>query len=73
MSWKERGLCAQTDPEEFFPEKGGATKTAKQICGACEVRAECLEQALARPERYGIWGGLSEKERLRLRRTKAAA
>jgi WhiB family transcriptional regulator, redox-sensing transcriptional regulator len=66
--WQERALCAQTDPEAFFPEKGGSTREAKRICAGCEVRAECLEYALANDERFGIWGGLSERERRRLRR-----
>jgi WhiB family redox-sensing transcriptional regulator len=68
QDWQERALCAQTDPEAFFPEKGGSTREAKRICSGCEVRAECLEYALAQDERFGIWGGLSERERRRLRR-----
>ena len=67
-SWQERALCAQTDPEAFFPEKGGSTREAKRICVGCDVRAECLEYALLHDERFGIWGGLSERERRRLRR-----
>jgi WhiB family redox-sensing transcriptional regulator len=66
--WQERALCAQTDPEAFFPEKGGSTREAKKICTGCEVRAECLEYALEHDERFGIWGGLSERERRRLKR-----
>jgi WhiB family transcriptional regulator, redox-sensing transcriptional regulator len=66
--WQDRALCAQTDPEAFFPEKGGSTREAKKICLGCEVRAECLEYALAHDERFGIWGGLSERERRRLKR-----
>jgi WhiB family transcriptional regulator, redox-sensing transcriptional regulator len=66
--WQENALCAQTDPEAFFPEKGGSTREAKRICSGCDVRAECLEYALAHDERFGIWGGLSERERRRLRR-----
>lgn len=66
--WQERALCAQTDTEAFFPEKGGSTREAKRICGSCEVRAECLEYALAFDERFGIWGGMSERERRRLKR-----
>ena len=68
QSWQERALCAETDPEAFFPEKGGSTREAKKICTGCEVKAECLEYALANDERFGIWGGLSERERRRLRR-----
>jgi WhiB family transcriptional regulator, redox-sensing transcriptional regulator len=66
--WQERALCAQTDPEAFFPEKGGSTREAKRICLGCEVRDSCLEYALAHDERFGIWGGLSERERRRLKR-----
>jgi WhiB family transcriptional regulator, redox-sensing transcriptional regulator len=68
QSWQERALCAQTDPEAFFPEKGGSTREAKRVCTGCEVRAECLEYALENDERFGIWGGLSERERRRLKR-----
>jgi WhiB family redox-sensing transcriptional regulator len=68
QGWQDRALCAETDPEAFFPEKGGSTREAKSICTGCEVRAECLEFALTSDERFGIWGGLSERERRRLRR-----
>lgn len=67
QEWQERALCAQTDPEAFFPEKGGSTREAKRICLGCSVRAECLEYALSHDERFGIWGGLSERERRRLK------
>ena len=68
MSWQERSLCAQTDPEAFFPEKGGSTREAKKVCIGCDVRAECLEYALANDERFGIWGGLSERARRKLKK-----
>jgi WhiB family redox-sensing transcriptional regulator len=68
LSWQADALCAQTDPESFFPEKGGSTREAKKICSSCEVRGECLEYALSNDERFGIWGGLSERERRKLRR-----
>ena len=68
LEWQERALCAQTDPEAFFPEKGGSTREAKRVCLSCEVRAECLEYALANDERFGIWGGLSERERRRVKK-----
>jgi WhiB family transcriptional regulator, redox-sensing transcriptional regulator len=68
LSWQERALCAQTDPEAFFPEKGGSTREAKKVCVGCEVRAECLEYALDHDERFGIWGGLSERERRKLKK-----
>ncbi|MEO5779360.1 MULTISPECIES: WhiB family transcriptional regulator [Arthrobacter] len=68
LGWQTDALCAQTDPEAFFPEKGGSTRDAKKVCGACNVRSQCLEYALTNDERFGIWGGLSERERRRLRK-----
>ena len=68
LAWQEQALCAQTDPEAFFPEKGGSTREAKKVCLSCEVRVDCLEYALEQDERFGIWGGLSERERRRLKK-----
>jgi WhiB family transcriptional regulator, redox-sensing transcriptional regulator len=68
QSWQERALCAQTDPEAFFPEKGGSTREAKKVCTTCDVKQECLEYTLMHDERFGIWGGLSERERRRLKK-----
>jgi WhiB family redox-sensing transcriptional regulator len=64
--WADRALCAETDPEVFFPEKGGSTREAKAVCSSCTVAAECLDWALERGERFGIWGGFSERERRHL-------
>jgi len=68
LAWQSDALCAQTDPEAFFPEKGGSTRDAKRICTTCDVRGECLDYALQNDERFGIWGGLSERERRKLKR-----
>ena len=68
LAWQDKALCAQTDPEAFFPEKGGSTREAKRVCAKCEVREPCLEYALDHDERFGIWGGMSERDRRRLRR-----
>ena len=68
LSWQERALCAQTDTEAFFHEKGGSTRDAKKVCVGCEVRGECLEYALEHDERFGIWGGLSERERRKFKK-----
>jgi WhiB family redox-sensing transcriptional regulator len=67
--WRERALCAQTDPDLFFPDQGGSTRTPKAVCARCPVSAECLEWALVNDVRAGVWGGLSEGERWLLRRT----
>lgn len=66
--WQEQGLCAQTDPELFFPDKGGSTRDAKRVCQACPIRSQCLEYAFAHDERWGIWGGTSPRERRKLKK-----
>ena len=71
LAWQVDALCAQTDPEAFFPEKGGSTRDAKKVCGACHVKQECLDYALGNDERFGIWGGLSERERRKLKKRSA--
>ncbi len=67
-TWMLEAKCLDADPEAFFPEKGGSTREAKRICGVCPVRGECLDYALSNDERFGIWGGLSERERRRAKR-----
>ena len=71
--WQERALCSQTDPEAFFPEKGGSTREAKRICGRCDVKTECLEYALTYRIDHGVWGGCSERERRRILRSRRVA
>lgn len=68
LAWMESARCLEADPDAFFPEKGGSTREAKRICAQCHVREECLEYALNNDERFGIWGGMSERERRRLKR-----
>ncbi len=63
LPWMDDAACAQTDPDMFFPEKGGSTRNAKRICGGCDVREQCLEYALATGQQEGIWGGLAPRER----------
>jgi WhiB family transcriptional regulator, redox-sensing transcriptional regulator len=65
--WMERALCAQVGSEMFFPDKGGSTRDAKRVCANCDVEAQCLAYALRNDERFGIWGGRSERERRALR------
>ncbi|ACZ32458.1 transcription factor WhiB (plasmid) [Xylanimonas cellulosilytica DSM 15894] len=66
-------LCAQTDPEVFFPEKGGSSRAAKKVCAVCPIRRRCRNVALANPALEGIWGGTTTRERRRLRANTAAA
>lgn len=67
-SWSADALCSQVDPDLFFPERGASLKDAKAICAKCPVRDTCLSEALEGEERFGVWGGLSEYERRKLRR-----
>lgn len=73
--WRDGGLCQQVDPELFYPEKGGTAEPAKRICSLCDVRLKCLKYALDNNEEFGVWGGLSEKERraLKQRKTRGAS
>lgn len=66
--WANRGLCREVDPDMFFPEKGGSTNDAKGVCRECPVTTECLTYALENHERFGIWGGMSERDRRKLER-----
>jgi WhiB family redox-sensing transcriptional regulator len=66
--WRELALCAQVDPELWFPESGQNPVAAKLICGRCELRPECLAFALVTNAQFGVWGGFSADERRRLRR-----
>jgi WhiB family redox-sensing transcriptional regulator len=66
--WFDRAACLQADPEAFYPEKGGSSRAAKRVCHTCPVQAECLSYALANDERFGIWGGMSERERRQVKR-----
>ena len=79
-------LCAQSDPEQWFPTNETpqaallphdgdevAQRTAakaKAICARCTVRLECLQEAMDNKIDHGIWGGLSVKERRKLRKQK---
>ena len=65
----EGALCAEVDPELFFPRKGQylEAQNAKRLCNKCELKAKCLEFALKDPELKGIWGGTSEPDRFKIR------
>ncbi len=69
--WQDFSNCLGVDPDLFFPERGASTREAKEVCKGCVVREVCLEAALVKGEKFGIWGGLSERERRRIRRQRA--
>ena len=69
--WQDFANCLGVDPDLFFPERGASTREAKEVCRGCVVRGDCLEYALQNSEKFGIWGGMSERERRRIRRQRA--
>lgn len=71
LSWQDYSNCRGGDANLFFPERGASTRKAKSICTSCEVRTECLEFAISQGEKFGIWGGLSERERRRIRKERS--
>lgn len=71
--WTQDALCAQVDTDLFYPEQGGSTREAKAICARCPVAARCLAYALEHNERYGIWGGVVERDRRKMIQQREAA
>ncbi len=69
-SWQAYANCLGVDPDLFFPERGASTREAKAVCEGCVVREECLEYALSNGEKFGIWGGMSERERRKIRKVR---
>lgn len=66
VHWQDFALCRGVNADLFFPGQGESTREAKAVCVDCPVRQACLEYAIANNERFGIWGGLSRRERERL-------
>jgi WhiB family redox-sensing transcriptional regulator len=68
--WKDQGSCRSSDPDAFFPDKGDpwGAKEAVRVCRMCPVQRDCLEYALRREERFGIWGGIASWNRRSLHR-----
>lgn len=72
--WRELAACRGMDVELFMTERGESTLDAKAVCAGCAVREPCLEHALGHPaEKFGVWGGMSERERRQIRRRRRAS
>ena len=69
--WVSYAACRDSDPDLFFPGPDGDTSKAIRICNSCAVREQCLDYALTVRERYGVWGGTTERERRRILRRSA--
>lgn len=73
LEWQTFANCLGVDPDLFFPVRGASTSEAKGVCKGCRVREECLEYALVKNITHGIWGGLSERQRRRIRKVRYLA
>ncbi len=65
--WSARAACRSTDPDALFVQ-GAAQNRAKALCSGCVVRTECLADALDNEVEFGVWGGMTERERRALLR-----
>ena len=71
MRWEDDAACRGMNPELFYPGQGESVAEARAVCEECPVRRECLSTALARPEMFGVWGGLAERGRRQVRNSRA--
>jgi len=70
--WQDRAACRGADTDLFFPERGESTKTAKATCAQCDVRSACLDFAIAHRIKFGVWGGMSDRQRRQVMRERGA-
>lgn len=68
FTWQADAACRGIDTALFFPERGEPTAEVKAVCRACPVREACLTYALDAREKWGLWGGSSERQRRRMRK-----
>lgn len=63
MDWTERARCRGVDPDQFFLRGAAQSRGALKLCGRCPVKEECLSYALEHDVDFGVWGGLTERQR----------
>lgn len=68
--WADRANCLDINPDLMFPNTTTQLAEGKKVCAGCVVRTECLEYALVNNEKFGLWGGTSERERARIQRSR---
>ena len=71
--WVDRAACAGTDHRLFFGLTDRLVTEARAVCAGCPVQAECLSYAMDNEEQFGVWGGLTVRERRALRRWERVA
>ncbi len=70
VAWMDKSKCTYKDRDLFFPASGESVTPAKTICTMCPVRNECLDYAIGNNIHHGVWGGLSDRERRKLKRNR---
>jgi WhiB family transcriptional regulator, redox-sensing transcriptional regulator len=71
--WLEQARCRGVDPDQFFVRGAAQARPAIRLCEGCPVQAPCLEYAVANDIDFGVWGGLTERQRRSLQRRQYAA
>jgi WhiB family redox-sensing transcriptional regulator len=71
--WMSLGICRNFAPEVFFPADGAGVEKARKICAVCPVKEHCLEYAVSEQIEHGVWGGMSERARRRLKSFRRAS
>jgi len=72
-NWRELALCKDpsVDKKDFFSDKPESIKRAKEVCDRCPVVLDCLEYALDHRREVGVWGGTTDRQRVRLRQKRS--
>lgn len=71
-AWQQKANCRGLDPDLFFPAQGKYRREVRVVCQGCVVRSECLEYSIDNNEKFGIWGGVPERQRRLMRRKRRA-
>ena len=68
LEWRMLGACRGLDASIFYPDREEDAEVAKRVCAECGVQAACLDYALNKREKAGVWGGATERDRRRILR-----
>jgi len=68
LEWRMLGACRGLEAAIFYPDNEEDAEAAKTVCSECGVKQACLDYALSKREKAGVWGGATEKDRRRILR-----
>jgi len=69
LEWQNRGACRNEHPDIFFVQPYESADEARTVCARCPVKQECGDYAIATNQRYGVWGGMTRRERVKVANT----